>query len=221
MAVELKAVCFDLDGLLADTEPFYFEAHRLVFARRGVALTMEEYALRWIIRGERTVGAAPAMGITEDPAILTAEAKALYREMVMRDVSPMPYAVEAAKRVAARFTTILVTNTPEAETRTILEKTGLKPYVHKLASRESYERAKPAPDSYLAAARILDLPVTECLAVEDSPRGVRSALAAGMRCVWIPNEYTRVPDPPEGILVRLESLADLDVDSIAAGWPSL
>jgi HAD superfamily hydrolase (TIGR01509 family) len=219
MAGTLQALCFDLDGLLADTEPFYFEAHRQVFARYGVALTMEEYARRWIILGQRTSGAAPAMGITEDPAILTADAKARYREMVRRGVTPMPHAVETMRRVSARFTTILVTNTPEAETRMILDKTGLAPYLHHLAPRESYENPKPAPDSYLAAARILGRPVTECLAIEDSPRGVRAALAAGMRCVWIPNEYTRVPDPPEGTLMTLDSLADLDVDAIAAGWP--
>jgi HAD superfamily hydrolase (TIGR01509 family) len=221
MADALRALCFDLDGLLADTEPFYFEAHRRVFAKRGVALTMEEYALRWIIRGERMVGAAPAMGLTEDPEVLSAEARALYREMVRQGVTPMPHAVETVRKVAERFTTILVTNTPRAETEMILEKTGLRPYLHQLAPRESYEKAKPAPDGYLAAARILDLPVTACLAVEDSPRGVRAAFAAGMRCVWIPNEYTRVKDPPEGILMTLESLAELDAESIAARWPSL
>ncbi|MEK7474298.1 MAG: HAD family phosphatase [Candidatus Coatesbacteria bacterium] len=221
MAGNLQAVCFDLDGLLADTEPFYFEAHRQVFAKYGVALTMEEYARRWIILGQRTSGAAPAMGITEDPAVLTLEAKALYREMVRAGVTAMPHAVETMRAVSARFPTILVTNTPEAETRLILEKTGLAPYLHHLAPRESYENPKPAPDSYLAAARILGRAPGGCLAIEDSPRGVRAALAAGMRCVWIPNEYTRVAEPPRGILATLGSLAELDVDSIAARWTSL
>ena len=218
MAGALRALCFDLDGLLADTEPFYFEAHRRVFAKYGVNLTMEEYARRWIIRGERTVGAAPAMGITEDPAILAADARALYRTLVREGVKPMPHAVETMRRVAVRFATVLVTNTPGPETGIILAKTGLAPYLHHLVPREGYADPKPAPDCYLAAARLVGQPVGECLAIEDSPRGVRAALAAGMRCVWIPNEYTRLGDPPGGVLATLGSLAELDVDAIAASW---
>lgn len=219
MATALRAVFFDLDGLLVDTEPTYYEAHRSVFAERGVALTREEYARRWIIRGERTARIAPEKGIDADPALLSAEATRRFREMIEREVNLMPGARDAVERASRRFVTALVTNTPRPVVDGILARTGLVRGLHHLVTRETYDRPKPAPDCYLAAALVARVPRVDALALEDSPRGAGAAVAAGVRCVWVPNVDTVLEGPPPGIWRTVRSLADLDFDGLARDWP--
>jgi HAD superfamily hydrolase (TIGR01509 family) len=218
MAPTLRAVCFDLDGLLVDTEPHYFEAHRSVFAEHGVRLTKEEYARRWIITGTRTADEVARLGLRADPEAMSREAKRRFRALVDRDLRPMPHARETLERAHARFRTALVTNTPGAEVELVLGRLGLAPHLDRVVARESYDRAKPAPDGYLAAARLLGAAPAECLALEDSPRGVRAAVAAGMPVVAVVNEMTRF-EPPVGAVLVLDSLADLDLAALAAAWP--
>ena len=71
---------------------------------------------------------------------------------------------------------------------------GLRDYFDDVITRERYERAKPAPDAFIAAAQALGREKTRCLVVEDSMRGVRAAVAAEIACVAIPNDFTRDSD---------------------------
>ena len=208
---------FDLDGLLVDTEPYYFEAARSVFAEQGHALSREEYAVRWIIRGTRMADEALRLGIKADPDALVDEIRRRFRAMVDRELRLMPHARETLERAAASFTTALVTNTVPEEVELILGKAGIRRYLHHLITRGEYPRPKPAPDCYLAAAQRVGCVPAECLALEDAARGVRSAVGAGVPCVAVLNDMTRY-EPPEGALLTLNSLADLDLDSLAANW---
>lgn len=216
MAAMLKAVCFDLDGLLVDTEPYYYEAHRQVFAEHGYELSKEEYARTWIIRGAKTADEAARMGITADPRTLTAEVKRRFRAQVDRELKLMPHARETLEQASQRFKTTLVTNSLREEAEPILQRMGLRQFLHHLVTREEYRNAKPEPDCYLTAARLMGVSPESCLALEDSPRGVRAAVAAGMRCVAVVNEMTRY-EPPKGAILVLQSLAELDFDALPEG----
>ena len=68
--------------------------------------------------------------------------------------------------------------------------TGLRDFFETVLTSDDYERSKPHPDSYVSALRAMDLPAGRCIAVEDSPRGVASARAAGLRCILVPTELT-------------------------------
>jgi beta-phosphoglucomutase-like phosphatase (HAD superfamily) len=96
----------------------------------------------------------------------------------------------------------------------VLEESGLAPLFAATVSSEEVERGKPAPDVYLEAARRLGVPPEECVAVEDSGAGIRSAHAAGMQIVAVPN-----PDfpPPADAL----ALADAHVETVAEVTPQL
>lgn len=214
MSSRLHAVCFDLDGLLVDTEGLYYEAHRSVFAEYGYVLSKETYARKWIIQGTRTADEVAGFGITADPHVLSEEAKRRFRALVTADLRLMPHARETLERCAGRYQTALVTNTPRGEVDLILDRLGIRPYLHHLVCRESYAAAKPAPDGYVAAAKLLGVPPGACLALEDSPRGVRAAVAAGMPVVAVINEMTRF-EPPVGARRVLTTLADLDLDELS------
>jgi HAD superfamily hydrolase (TIGR01509 family) len=212
MAFPLEAVLFDLDGLLVDTEPYYYEAHRQVFAEHGYELSRREYALKWIIRGTRMDREAPGFGITADPNALLADVKKRFRAMAEAELKLMPHAREALEQANRRFITALVTNAPRQETEMIVRRLGLSDLLRHLVTREEYTNPKPSPDCYLAAARIVGVPAPGCLAIEDSSRGVRAALGAGVPCVAVLNEMTRY-EPPEGALMTLQSLSELEFDS--------
>jgi HAD superfamily hydrolase (TIGR01509 family) len=215
VAPKLQLVCFDLDGLLVDTEGYYFEAHRSVFAEYGVEITREEYARRWIIAGEKTEQVAPLKGIAADPKALSAEARRRFRAMVEREIRLMPGAMDAVVKAARRFPTALVTNTPRAEAELILERTGLGAHLAHRITRERYERQKPAPDCYLVACEAAGVEAAEAVALEDSPRGVAAAVAAGLRVIWVPNAFTNLGGAPPGIWRTVPSLADVDWDDWA------
>lgn len=213
----LQALCFDLDGLLVDTEPFFYEAHRSVFAEHGVVITKEEYARVWIIRGARTQDEAVRRGVAADPDAVRAEVMRRFRAMAARDLTLMPHARETLEAARGRFRTALVTNTTRPEVELVLARMGIAGLLERVLAREDYDRAKPAPDAYLAAAAAVGAEPAACLALEDSPRGVAAAAAAGMRCVAVLNDMTRI-EPPRGAWRVVDGLASLDLDGIAARW---
>lgn len=210
MADRPALICFDLDGLLVDTEPYYFEAHASVFADHGVTITADEYARRWIIKGEKTDTIAPEKGITADHHEMTNEAKRRFRAMVARELRLMPGALDAVRRARDVAPTALVTNTPDGDARLVVDRAGFTPYLTHFITREKYDRAKPEPDAYLAAAKVAGVSPSDCITFEDSPRGTRAAVAAGVRCIWVPTTWTDLDGPPPGIWKTVKSLDEVD-----------
>ena len=214
----LKAVFFDFDGLLADTEPAYYEACSSVMAEHGVTVTREEYAARWIVRGTKAAEELPRLGVKMDPDAWVAEVRARFRAIVGRELKPMPHALEALSVAKARFTTAVVTNTPHGDVEPMLERLGMAKLLDRIIAREDYERSKPEGDCYLAACRSVRFEPQECLALEDASRGVRAAAAAGVPVIAVLNEWTRSVRPPEAFIV-LDGLSELDFGKVAASWP--
>jgi len=133
--------------------------------------------------------------------------------MLSDGVQLMPGAAEAVALLAEHFSVAVATNSNQSDTELALERTGLRHHFDAVVTREQYEHPKPAPDAFLAAARSLDVPPARCLVVEDSERGVRAAVAAGIRAVAVPNEWTRESD--FGMAAHhLESLGELTVDVV-------
>ena len=210
MNVPVKLICFDLDGLLVDTEPYYFEAHASVFADYGVTITADEYARRWIIKGDKTETIAPEKGITADHRMMTEEAKRRYRKMIDQELRLMPGALEAVKRAREVAPTALVTNTPDGDARLVTDRAGLTPYLKHFITRDRYIHAKPEPDAYLAACAAAGVQPGDAITLEDSPRGTRAAVAAGVRCIWVPTKWTDLDGPPPGIWKTVRSLTEVD-----------
>jgi HAD superfamily hydrolase (TIGR01509 family) len=188
----IEAVIFDLDGLMVDSEPLAREAWRTFLAGFGHALD------------EETVDAMLGLRLMDSAQVvkerfglpLTLEQIANRRaELLLAalpgNLQPMPGLGEVLAAVDARgLRRAVATSSPKSYAPVALREVGVADGFAALVTGDMVERGKPAPDIYLAAAAVLGLPAAACLALEDSPNGVRAAKAAGMRCVAVPNELS-------------------------------
>jgi HAD superfamily hydrolase (TIGR01509 family) len=190
----IRAVLFDLDGVLADTEPLQWMAYRRVLLGFGVDVGIEEYRRRWIATGHGPEYACRTYRLPITPEELRARKAREYRALLEGDVVARPGAAAALARLGATRRLGLVTNSVREEVELILGRLGMRAVFDATVAREDYARAKPAPDGYLAAAALLGVSPRECAVVEDTERGVRAGVAAGMQVIAVPNELTHDND---------------------------
>lgn len=194
--LQVRAVVFDLDGVLLDSEPLHFRAARRVFDSFGHALSEDEYRRSIGLGAVETWTAWKARhGLAPEVAELIARDEKARLEEIRRGVDPIPAAVAMARNLQAAAVPLAIASSSTPETidaeLAALDLTEVFPL---RVSGEHVAQSKPAPDVYLRAAALLGLPPHACIAIEDSPVGVRSAKAAGLTCVAVPTAWTREGD---------------------------
>lgn len=207
----IRAVLFDLDGVLADTEPLQWTAYRRVLLGFGVDVGVEDYSREWIATGQGPEYACRTYRLPISPEELRVRKAREYRALLEDGVAARPGAGAVLVRLRPSHRLALVTNTVREEVALILGRLGMASAFHATVAREDYVQAKPAPDGYLAAAARLGVPAPECVVIEDTERGVRAGLAAGMRVIAVPNELTHDNDFT-GCVRRVEHLDALTAD---------
>jgi HAD superfamily hydrolase (TIGR01509 family) len=214
----IKAVVFDLDGVLVDSEPVWEQVRRGLVAERGghwapdaqrriMGMSTPEWA--------RYLSQDLGVGLPPDQV-----ATLVVDRMVARYHEHVPFmdgAVDAVRRFAARWPLGLASSSPPRLIETVLQSAGLRDCFEVVMSTEQVRRGKPAPDIYLAVTAELGCPAGECAALEDSSNGFRSAAAAGLRVIAIPQpRYPPDPDALAQASLVLPSLAALTTDAVAA-----
>jgi beta-phosphoglucomutase len=197
----VRAIVFDFDGVIANSEPLHFRAFRDVLVERGIALAEREYYDRYL--GFDDVGAFEEIArdrgvpLTARDLAELAASKALRMEALERDGSVLfPGAREAIQRMAALGPTAIASGAIRAEILRVLEHEQLTRFFRAIVGAEDARRSKPAPDPYLRAVELLSqdadrpLRAEECAAIEDSRWGLESARAAGLRVIGITHTYT-------------------------------
>jgi len=209
----IQAVVFDLDGVLLDSERLWDQARRDVtighngrWRADATAAMLGMSSVEWsrYMRGTLGVDLAP------DQIVDLVVASLL--EQYRRKLPLVPGAVAAVQRIGRRWPLALASSAGRPVIDTVLAVAGLQHEFQATVASEEVPRGKPAPDVYLEAASRLGQPPLACAAVEDSANGIRSARAAGLRVVAIPN---RDYPPPASVLAKaqlvIDSLADLTV----------
>jgi HAD superfamily hydrolase (TIGR01509 family) len=213
----IRAVVFDLDGVLIDSERLWDQARRAVAARHhGRWRDEATAAMQGMSSAEWSRYMRDALAVDLTPERISDLVVADLLERYQHGLPLIPGAVEAVGRIAARWPLALASSANRVVIDTVLAVAGLSAEFRASVSSEEVPRGKPAPDVYLEAARRLGQQPEACAAVEDSASGIRSAIAAGMRVVAIPN---RDYPPPRDILASaqlvLNSLPELTVDLLA------
>jgi len=214
----IRAVIFDLDGLIVDSETPEYLAWQAVYAGHGWPFPLELW-LQNVGRNDSPFDPLARFRAPDSPMVPDA-AHALWREHRTRleadFLTPLPGVVpllEAARGAGLR--TAVASSSRVARVRQVLEILGLAPSFDAVAGGDEVARAKPAPDVYRLAAQRLAVAEAGCVALEDSEHGVRAAKAAGMWCIAVPSEMTRGLDFSAADMV-VGSLADVDVATLTA-----
>jgi beta-phosphoglucomutase len=196
----IKAVVFDFDGVLADSEPLHFRAFQDVLRDVGLSLTEEVYYARYL--GYDDVGAFQA--IAQDSGVTLSRAavaglvaqKAVRLEALEHGTSVLfPGAREAVLRMAARGPIAIASGARREEIERTLHREGLRSHFLVLVAAEDTAASKPDPAPYRRAVELLSLQgsglkPSECVAVEDSRWGLVSARGAGLRTIAITHSYS-------------------------------
>jgi len=214
----IDAVVFDLDGVIIDSEELWDEVREGLARERGGRWSEQAQAdMMGMSSTEWSRYMHEVVGLPEPPDEINRE---VVRRMLVRYSEHLPLidgAVAAVKRVAADWPLGVASSSNRELIDQVLELSGLAPYFKVTVSSEEAARGKPAPDVYLEAARRLGVEPVRSVAIEDSTSGIRSAHAAGMHVVAIPN---RAFPPPADVLaladVVLESIKELDPDVVKA-----
>ena len=186
--IRIDAVIFDLDGVLVDTEHVWDDARRELARERGVPWPEDaSRAMMGMSSLEWSRYMHEVVGLPESPEEISAEVVWRLQEIYRQELPLFDGAVSAVERLAARWPLGLASSSNRELIDLVLELSGLAEYFKATVSSEEVPRGKPAPDVYLEAARRLGVAPNSCAAVEDSENGIRSAKAAGMRVLAIPN----------------------------------
>jgi len=212
----VEAILWDNDGVLVDTECLFFESTRTILATIGVELNLEQFLQLSMREGRSAFELAIENGREmQELAQLKRKRDLLYSEMLRKQTRVLPGVEETLQELHGRMRMAVVTSSQRQHFDVMHSHTGLMQYFEFVLAREDFRETKPNPEPYLLALKRLRMKADNCVAVEDSERGLAAARAAGLRCLVIPNHMTQSCDFREAtaILPRasavLEALADL------------
>jgi len=201
----LRAIIFDFDGILVDSEPLIMKLIQEMAAREGWVLTEAEYFGDYLALDDRGViehlwrTHGRPLNITRRNELLAWKINA-YEKIIHDGLPAIPGAAEFVLYAADRFPLAIASGSLRAEIEHLLQKLGLREKFAVLATADDCERSKPDPEVYLKAlSRLRELPKlreqalepVECLAIEDAPLGVVAAQAAGMKCLALAHSRHR------------------------------
>jgi HAD superfamily hydrolase (TIGR01509 family) len=219
----IQAVVFDLDGVLIDSEHVWDDARRDLAQERG--RRWPEHAstdMMGMSSREWSRYMHEVVGLADPPEEISAEVVRRLEHIYRRDLPLLEGAVAAVERLAAHWPLGLASSSNRELIDLVLELSGLGRFFRVTVSSEEVARGKPAPDVYLEAARQLEIAADQGAAVEDSENGIRSAKAAGMRVLAIPN---RLYPPADEALAQadalLGSLGELTPARVSGDQPAL
>ncbi|HIE50435.1 MAG TPA: HAD family phosphatase [Armatimonadetes bacterium] len=225
----LRAIIFDFDGVIADTEPLHQAMFQKVLAEEGIALTEEEYREKYLALDDRLCFTRvlcdhghPRAGEGKFVRELMARKAAYFEEHIQEHCPLFPGVPEFVRAAAARYPLAIGSGALRAEIEYILRAGGLRPYFSLIVSAEEVRHSKPHPECYQTVIRRLNetlqprptIRPEECLIVEDSFQGLEAARTLGARVLAVTNSYPAERLGEADLVV--ETLVGLSLEQVEA-----
>jgi len=190
-----SAIIWDLDGVLADTEPLHREAWRLLFLKKNLPMNWKEME-KELKENTGTTDVEFLKKLFQRTQIKGSieewmrEKRDIYWSLLSQKVKPMPGAMEILDILKDKFVQAIASNGWRGSIEIVLDKLNLKGIFRSILGREDVTFHKPHPEIYLKTAHNLGVSPSSCAVLEDSPVGVRAAKRAGMRCIAVKGIFT-------------------------------
>lgn len=203
-----KYILFDHDGVLVDTEFWYYKAGERALADIGLTVDKDQY-LRDMSQGLGTWAQARAAGIDEQTISRQRQVRDdYYQEYLRTEAIEIGGVAETLAELSKYVRMAIVTTAKRVDFEIIHEKRRVRQFMDFVLVREDYKNAKPHPEPYLTGLQRFRAAREETLVVEDSSRGLKSAVAAGIDCVIVHNDFTKAQDFSQASY-RIEALSEL------------
>ncbi len=213
----LKAVLFDMDGVLIYSEDEYYRHERRILSEYGCELTHEAHIHFSGVRTlEMVIGMQKQWGFQGDPAVI-ADRIGVVMDEHYRSGDLNPIAASAALLISCAqsgLKTAVATSSRLEQAQHVVRRLELLPFVHAISTSCLAGASKPAPDIFLLAAKMLDVRPEECVVIEDAQKGLEAAKAAGMKAIGL-----RHVERPQDLSLAdtvVDSLGDVSVDMLKA-----
>jgi len=213
----IQTVIFDMDGVIIDSEPVYFEIDKQMFEELNIAVSFEEHCSYVGTSSQNMWNAIITKhGVAEQPAELMRKEYSLYLEHLAnaKDLQPIDGVVELIHELYKNnFKLVLASSSQMASIDIVLNKFKLDELFIAKVSGSELAHSKPHPEIFLRSARLIKSDPSECIVIEDSKNGVTAAKAAGMKCIGFLNPNSGNQDLKNADLV-IHSFGELNADIV-------
>jgi len=188
-----KAVIFDFDNIIVDSEPYHFESYRQVFEALGHKLNREEYWIEWTSKGGGAEGEIKRYNLPFDPAEIRKKKDPIYSSFCQKGlVKPFPEARKIIELLSWKnYTLAIASGSYEEDIKNILRIHNLQSYFSAIVGKDKIKKYKPDPETYLRALEKIKVSPEKCIAIEDAEKGIKSAHGAGLKVILVKTEITR------------------------------
>ncbi len=188
-----KAILWDNDGVLVNTEPLYFRANQEIMRHYDFELTIEIFAEVSLRQGKGVIEIDEFKNrfSPEELAAIKEERNEIYSGLLRSEDCKVDGAFQVLGDLAKSFQMGIVTSSKREHFELIHQSSGLLPFFEFALTPEQYHGVKPHPGPYLAGLEKIGVSTKECIVIEDSERGLSSARAAGLDCIIIRHEITK------------------------------
>jgi len=214
---KLKAVIWDMDGVIADTAPYHLKAWQEVFRKRGVKFTEEDFRRYFGQRNDTIIRTTLGEGISQSEIdVIASEKEENYRQRVRQNIRPLPGAIKLIKSLKEHgFSMALASSAPVENIQLVMRGLGIEDSFHAIVSGREVKEDNPSPQGFLLAAQKLGVKPENCIVIEDALAGITAAKRGGMHCLAVTNTHPRLSLAEADLIVdTLEAVSVNDLEGL-------
>lgn len=225
----LKAIIFDCDGVIVDSESHHLKAFQIVLAEEGITLDNTEYYEKYLALDDKGLFET-LLSLHNRPVNnqvikrLIVKKMPLYKKMAEEELLIYPGVVDFVKKAAGTYRLAIASGAFRGEIKYALDQGRIRQFFPVIISAQDVKQGKPHPESYLTALEKLnemkpsdaDVEAEQCLVIEDSLHGVAAARSAGMRCLAVTTSYPHfvLKDKADRVVDSLLDIEPKDLEAL-------